>query len=153
MTPTDFIATARDLAQANIRGRPRQTNLRRAVSTTYHALFHAIAGCCADTLVGGPNSNRSEGRGSRSIGRWNTDMREGGVLIGILGDSRPKSRTSPTSLFRCNRNGIVPITVLPAGSTRTGCYRRLLRLSTSCAASPGSHSGTDGHSPFMSLCR
>ena len=61
MTPTDFIATARDLAQASTRGRPRQTNLRRAVSTTYYALFHAIAACCADTLVGGPNSNRSEG--------------------------------------------------------------------------------------------
>ena len=60
MTPTDFIATARDLAQANTRGRPRQTNLRRAVSTTYYALFHAIAGCCADTLVGGPNSNCRE---------------------------------------------------------------------------------------------
>ena len=61
MTPTDFMATARDLAQANTRGRPRQTNLRRAVSTTYYALFHSIAACCADTLVGGPNSNRSEG--------------------------------------------------------------------------------------------
>ena len=61
MTSADFIATARDLAQAGTRGRPRQTNLRRAVSTTYYALFHAIAGCCADTLVGGPSSDRSEG--------------------------------------------------------------------------------------------
>ena len=58
MRPADFIATARDLV-SNTRGRPRETNLRRAVSTTYYALFHAIAACCADTLVGGPNSNRS----------------------------------------------------------------------------------------------
>ncbi len=59
MRPTDFIATAKDLV-SNTRGRPRETNLRRAVSTTYYALFHTIATCCANTLVGGPNSKRSE---------------------------------------------------------------------------------------------
>lgn len=61
MKPTDFIATAKELVRADTRGRPRETNLRRAVSTTYYALFHALATCCADTLVGGPSSNRSEG--------------------------------------------------------------------------------------------
>ncbi len=60
MKPVDFIATAKDLLQANTRGRPRETNLRRAISTTYYALFHSVALCCADSLVGGPNSNRSE---------------------------------------------------------------------------------------------
>ena len=60
MKPSDFIATARDLAQANTRGRPRETNLRRAVSTTYYALFHGLATCCADMLVGGPGANRSQ---------------------------------------------------------------------------------------------
>ena len=29
-----------------------QTHLRRAVSTAYYALFHCLARCCADTLVG-----------------------------------------------------------------------------------------------------
>ena len=29
-----------------------QTHLRRAVSTVYYALFHCLANCCADTLVG-----------------------------------------------------------------------------------------------------
>ncbi len=60
MKPADFIATARDLAQANTRGRPRETNLRRAVSTAYYALFHGLAECCADMLVGGSGANRSQ---------------------------------------------------------------------------------------------
>ena len=59
MGPDDFIATARDLAEGTSRGRPRQTNLRRAVSTTYYALFHCMAICCADMLVGGVGANRS----------------------------------------------------------------------------------------------
>ena len=59
MTPHNFIATAEDLAGSDRRGRPRQTNLRRAVSTTYYALFHCLAVCCADMLVGGPGSDRS----------------------------------------------------------------------------------------------
>ena len=59
MRPSDFIATARDLALGTTGRRPRQTNLRRAVSTTYYALFHCLAGCCADMLVGGAGANRS----------------------------------------------------------------------------------------------
>ncbi len=62
MTPHNFLATlatAEELAGSNRRGRPRETNLRRAVSTTYYALFHCLAVCCADMLVGGSGSNRS----------------------------------------------------------------------------------------------
>ena len=58
MKPLDFLETARDLATSSAR-RPRQTNLRRAVSTTYYALFHCLAKCCADMVVGGPGSDRS----------------------------------------------------------------------------------------------
>ena len=58
MQALDFIQTARDLATSH--GRPRRANLRRAVSTTYYALFHCLAACCADTLVGGAGSDRSE---------------------------------------------------------------------------------------------
>lgn len=60
MQALDFIKTARDLADAGGRGRPRETNLRRAVSTAYYALFHCLAQCCADTLVGGAGSDRSQ---------------------------------------------------------------------------------------------
>ena len=59
MTPRNFLATAVELAGSNRPGRPRETDLRRAVSTTYYALFHCLAGCCADMLVGGAGSNRS----------------------------------------------------------------------------------------------
>ena len=58
MQPGDFIATAQDLIAAK-RGRPRQTNLRRAVSTTYYALFHCLTACCADALAGRAGSGSS----------------------------------------------------------------------------------------------
>ena len=40
MQPLDFTRAARDLVDSAGRGRPREVNLRRAVSTTYYALFH-----------------------------------------------------------------------------------------------------------------
>jgi len=57
--PHDLLVTARDLANSSP-GKPRQAHLRRAVSTTYYAMFHALARCCADLLIGGPGSRRSE---------------------------------------------------------------------------------------------
>ena len=59
MHALDFVATTRDLA-ASRSGRPRLTNLRRAVSTTYYALFHCLAECCANMLIGGTGADRSE---------------------------------------------------------------------------------------------
>ena len=35
-----------------------ETDLRRATSTAYYALFHCLAQGCADLLVGGPSSAR-----------------------------------------------------------------------------------------------
>ena len=58
MKPIDFIATARRLAEQTGRGRPLETDLRRATSTAYYALFHCLAQSCADLLVGGPGSAR-----------------------------------------------------------------------------------------------
>ena len=60
MTPSNLIVTARDLLNALPRGRPRQSNLCRAVSTAYYAMFHCLAACCADMLVGGPGADRSQ---------------------------------------------------------------------------------------------
>ena len=42
------------------RGLPPQANLRRAVSTIYYAMFHCLARCCADMLVGGNSAGRSK---------------------------------------------------------------------------------------------
>ncbi len=58
MNPSDFVRAARTLAQAG-QVKPRQVYLRRAVSTTYYAMFHALARCCADMFVGGRNADRS----------------------------------------------------------------------------------------------
>ena len=60
LRPRDLIESASDLLHAS-KGRPRQTNLRRAISTAYYAMFHALAGCCADLFIGGPGSVRSRG--------------------------------------------------------------------------------------------
>lgn len=46
-----MIVTARKLAKASPM-RPRQADLRRAISTAYYALFHALAKDAADLLVG-----------------------------------------------------------------------------------------------------
>lgn len=47
----DLLALARRLASASP-GKPKQADLRRAVSTAYYALFHAFARNAADAFVG-----------------------------------------------------------------------------------------------------
>src|SRR5215207_8379980 len=59
LKPLDFLSTAQLLATSR-RGRPTQVNLRRAISTTYYALFHAVARNCADLVAGGQTSARSK---------------------------------------------------------------------------------------------
>lgn len=59
MAPHDLIATARRTVGASP-GAPKQADLRRAVSSAYYALFHCLARCCADTLVGKTRAHRSE---------------------------------------------------------------------------------------------
>ena len=59
MRSDHLLQIAADLAEASTR-RPRRTDLCRAVSTAYYALFHCLARVCADALAGkvGPNSNQ-----------------------------------------------------------------------------------------------
>ena len=40
-------------------GRPREMDLRGAVSKSYYAMFHALAQTCADTLVGSSAASRN----------------------------------------------------------------------------------------------
>jgi len=47
----DLLDIAHDLALRE-KGKPRQASLRRAASTAYYAVFHALADLCADELVG-----------------------------------------------------------------------------------------------------
>ena len=65
MNPRDFIGIARHLALGGVgerRGRPRQAELRRAVSAAYYAMFHLLAGNAADTLAGARPPLRSPRR-------------------------------------------------------------------------------------------
>jgi hypothetical protein len=50
--PDGLIGAARLLLGENNRGAPNHTRLRRAVSTAYYALFHAITRTAADAFVG-----------------------------------------------------------------------------------------------------
>ena len=40
--------------------RPKQADLKRAVSTSYYGLFHTLCELCADTLVGSASPDRTE---------------------------------------------------------------------------------------------
>ena len=59
MQPPDLIATARRLVGQGRKGQPRQADLKRALSTAYYAMFHAMCRNCADCLVGKSSANRS----------------------------------------------------------------------------------------------
>jgi hypothetical protein len=52
MIQDDLLDIAADLARRQQSGRRRQASLRRAISTAYYALFHALAYLCANRLVG-----------------------------------------------------------------------------------------------------
>ena len=63
MNPQDLLRIAEGLAQGAISGgmgRPRQAELRRAVSAAYYAMFHTLALCGANTLVGAARASRSQ---------------------------------------------------------------------------------------------
>lgn len=62
MNPGDLLRIAQHLAAGSVgsgRGRPRQTDLCRAVSAAYYAMFHALAQCCADLLAGSTPTARN----------------------------------------------------------------------------------------------
>jgi hypothetical protein len=51
----DFLKTARHLLKGSS-APPSPAELRRAVSTAYYAVFHALAHVCADRLIGSSNA-------------------------------------------------------------------------------------------------
>ena len=60
MRPLDLIASARRLLGKTRRGPSRQSDLKRAISTAYYAMFHALCWNCADCLIGKTQSSRSK---------------------------------------------------------------------------------------------
>ena len=57
MSPAGLIDTATELALSSGIAPERQEDLRRAVSTAYYALFHALANSNANTLIGTPKND------------------------------------------------------------------------------------------------
>lgn len=57
LKPLDLIITAKELV-GKPGGKPRQSNLKRALSTAYYALFHTLARCCADVVIGTNSQTR-----------------------------------------------------------------------------------------------
>ena len=60
MQPLDLIASAKVLLGKGKKGPPRQSDLKRAQSTAYYAMFHALCRNCADSFIEGPGSQRSQ---------------------------------------------------------------------------------------------
>ncbi|NPD19634.1 hypothetical protein [Alterinioella nitratireducens] len=59
MTPPDLIATARRTLGNSGKRRPRQSDLKRAMSTAYYAVFHQLCWTVADSFIGGKSAERS----------------------------------------------------------------------------------------------
>lgn len=56
--PSGLLAAARLLLGESNKGAPNQARLRRAVSTAYYALFHAIARAATDASIGARHRNK-----------------------------------------------------------------------------------------------
>ena len=59
LQPLDLFEVASVLVDSRSR-RPSDARLRRAQSSIYYAVFHCLAKCCGDMLVGGSGSVRSK---------------------------------------------------------------------------------------------
>ncbi len=67
MLPTDILNTARTLVNQD-KGRPRQVNLKKAISATYYAMFHTLCQNCANSFIGtSKRSNRAWNQAYRSL--------------------------------------------------------------------------------------
>ena len=60
MLPRNLILSARKLVGKGTQGPPRQSDLKRAMSTAYYAMFHALCRNCADSLIGKTKAARSQ---------------------------------------------------------------------------------------------
>ncbi|MBC6437988.1 MAG: hypothetical protein GDA52_07600 [Rhodobacteraceae bacterium] len=60
MKPEHLIGTARRLVEHSGTKRPREADLRRAVSTAYYAMFHCLCESAANLLIGGGTASRSD---------------------------------------------------------------------------------------------
>lgn len=122
MKPADLVATSRRLVGASGRQKPRQSDLKRAASTAYYALFHALCWTCADSFVGGTGADRSnpawrqayravehgyakgQFSNARIMGRFPQAIQDFGNLFVDLQAERHKADYDPH--YRCKRSDV-----------------------------------------------
>ena len=59
MSPTNYLSTAHKLLSGHT-GRPRQSDLKKAMSASYYAAFYALCKNNADCFIGASKAGRSE---------------------------------------------------------------------------------------------
>ena len=120
MNPRDLIRIARRLASGTVggnRGRPRQAELRRAVSAAYYAMFHALALSNANTLAGAARANRdhpawnqtyralehgyarNQCNNQSNMGRFPPEIRDFGRLFVFMQGQRNYADYDPSARF------------------------------------------------------
>ena len=138
-----LLLAAEDLCRRTAR-RPRDAFMRRAVSTAYYAVFHALARMCADQLIGGSNAKTTAwGRTYRALDHraaksalqgeeaasLDPSLAGFGLLFGQLQDRRHQADYDPApfrhyfdetlALVRQARSAIEILNSLPAETRRT----------------------------------
>ena len=138
----NMMATARELAgqtQPPPRGRPRQERLKRAVSTAYYAMFHALCWSNANTLVGARrdragrlawlrtyralNHRQAKNRLEQAQREIPVQARNFSATFARLQEERHKADYNPYSTFI--RRGVIEL--LDAADATTREYLRIPR--------------------------
>lgn len=123
----DMLCLAEELVRREP-GRPKQASLRRAVATAYYAVFHALAKCCADQLVGSSRPweaytpvyrmlDHSTARRVFERARRGTDESHAIAKIGLIFVNLHEARTKADYVpepFAVSRQGVIEI----VGETR-----------------------------------
>jgi uncharacterized protein (UPF0332 family) len=60
LNPDHLFEQARKIVEAPVGGRPRQADIRRAISTAYYGVFHATVTAAADLYVGATKRSSSQ---------------------------------------------------------------------------------------------
>ena len=96
LKPRDLLDTARDLIVVTGGRKPRQSNLHRATSTAYYAMFHTLARSVADLMIGSSGAKR------RSNGAWKQAYRalDHGVVKSTCKDNPENTRQIPPADLR-----------------------------------------------------
>ena len=96
-----LIVTARKLAHASTQ-KPRQADLKRAISTAYYALFHAMAKNAADLLVG-VGSNRPDKAWTQTYRALQHGMPRAPACRCVSWDFQRPSLRAPMRLSLCRK--------------------------------------------------